>query len=133
MAISDGHGLPLAVHVASASPHETKLVGPTIEQRFLAETPERLIGDRAYDSDPLDAQIRERFGVQLVAPHNSTRSKAPTQDGRVLRRYRRRWKIERLFAWLHNFRRVVIRWEYYPQNFLGMVQLACAVILLRHL
>ena len=133
MAISDGHGLPLAVHVASASPHETKLVEPTLQRRFLAETPERLIGDRAYDSDPLDAQIRERFGVQLVAPHNSTRSRKATQDGRVLRRYRRRWKIERLFAWLHNFRRVVIRWEYYPENFLGMVQLACAVILLRHL
>src|SRR6266849_4065317 len=125
MAISDGHGLPLAVHVASASPHETKLVESTIQQRFLAETPERLIGDRAYDSDPL--------GVQLVAPHNSTRSRKATQDGRVLRRYRRRWKIERLFAWLHNFRRVVIRWEFYPENFLGMVQLACAVILLRYL
>src|SRR5467141_3702444 len=133
MAISDGHGLPIAVHVASASPHEKKLVEPTLQRRFLAETPERLIGDRAYDSDPLDVQIRERFGVQLVAPHNSTRSRKATQDGRVLRRYRRRWKIERLFAWLHNFRRVVIRWEYYPENFLGMVQLACAVILLRYL
>src|SRR6266849_4790185 len=133
MAISDGHGLPIAVHVASASPHETKLVEPTIEQRFLAETPQRLIGDRAYDSDRLDAQMRERFGVQLVAPNKSTRSQTPRQDGRVLRRYRRRWKIERLFAWLHNFRRVVIRWEYYPENFLGMVQLACAVILLRYL
>jgi transposase len=133
MAISDGHGLPVAVHVASASPHETKLVEPTLTQRFLAETPERLIGDRAYDSDPLDAKIREGFGVELVAPHNSTRSRKATQDGRVLRRYRRRWKIERLFAWLHNFRRVVIRWEYYPENFLGMVQLACALILLRHL
>jgi transposase len=133
MAISDGHGLPLAVHVASASPHETRLVAPTLQQRFLAMAPERMIGDRAYDSDPLDAEIRERFGVELVAPHNSTRSKAPTQDARVLRRYRRRWKIERLFAWLHNYRRVVIRWEYYPENFLGMVQLACAIILLRHL
>jgi transposase len=133
MAISDGHGLPLAVHVASASPHETKLVEPTIERCFLAETPERLIGDRAYDSDSLDAQIRERFGVQMIAPHTTRRSRKATQDGRVLRRYRRRWKIERLFAWLHNFRRVVIRWEYYPENFLGMVQLACAVILLRYL
>ena len=133
MAISDGHGLPLAVHVASASPHETKLVEVTFERRFLAEIPQRLIGDRAYDSDPLDARIRERFGVKLFAPHNSTRSRKATQDGRALRRYRRRWKIERLFAWLHNFRRVVTRWEYYPENFLGMVQLACAVILLRHL
>ena len=133
MAIADRHGLPLAVHVASASPHETKLVEPTIERRFLAETPQRLIGDRAYDSDPLDAQIRERFGVPMIAPHNTRRIRTATQDGRVLRRYRRRWKIERLFAWLHNYRRIVIRWEYYPENFLGMVQLACAVILLRHL
>jgi transposase len=133
MAIADRHGLPLAVHVASASPHETRLVESTIERRFLSQTPQRLIGDRAYDSDPLDAQIRERFGVQLIAPHHPARSRKATQDGRVLRRYRRRWKIERLFAWLHNFRRIVIRWEYYPENFLGMVQLACAVILLRHL
>src|SRR5580704_8040075 len=132
MAIADRHGLPLAVHVASASPHETRLVEPTIERCFLAETPERLIGDRAYDSDPLDTQIRERFGVQLISPHRPTRNRKATQDGRVLRRYRRRWKIERLFAWLHNYRRIVIRWEYYPENFLGMVQLACAVILLRH-
>jgi len=102
MAISDGHGLPRAVHVASASPHETKLVEPTLQRRFLAETPERLIGDRTYDSGPLDAQIRERFRVQLLATHNSTRSRKSTQDGPVLRRYRRRWKIERLFAWNFN-------------------------------
>ncbi|MBI2683179.1 MAG: transposase [Acidobacteriales bacterium] len=54
------------------------------------------------------------------------------QDGRRLRRYLRRWKIERLFAWLHNFRRLVTRWEYYLSNFLGMVQLGCAAILLRY-
>src|SRR5271169_6972127 len=133
MAIADGHGLPFAVHVAGASPHETKLVETTLERRFLRETPERMIGDRAYDSDPLDQRIQQRYGVQLIAPHKFVRVSPATQDGRRLRRYRRRWKIERLFAWLHNFRRVVIRWEYYPENFLGMVQLACAVILLRHL
>jgi transposase len=133
MAIADGHGFPLSVYVASASPHETKLVEPTLDQRFLAETPERMIGDRAYDSDPLDQRIHERYGVQLIAPHKFVRVATVTQDGRVLRRYRRRWKVERLFAWLHNFRRTVIRWEYYPENFLGMVQLACAIILLRHL
>jgi transposase len=133
MAISDGHGLPLAVHVASASPHETKLIESTLDQRFLADLPERMLGDRAYDSDPLDQRIHQRYGVQLIAPHKFVRVAAATQDGRVLRRYRRRWKVERLFAWLHNFRRVVIRWEYYPENFLGMVQLACAVILLRYL
>ena len=131
MAISDGHGLPLAVHVASASPHETKLVEPTIERCFLAETPERLIGDRAYDSDPLDQKLRHQ-GIQLIAPHKYNRRKPRSQDGRQLRRYCRRWKIERLFAWLHNFRRLVIRWEYHEANFLGMLQLGCVLILMRN-
>jgi transposase len=49
-----------------------------------------------------------------------------------LRRYCRRWKIERLFAWLHNFRRLVIRWEYHEANFLGMLQLGCILILMRN-
>jgi transposase len=133
MAIADRHGLPLAVHVVSASPNEATLVEPTLQRRFLRETPQRLIGDKAYGSDPLDQRVREHFGVDLIAPHRWNRSKPVTQDGRVLRRYRRRWKIERLFAWFHNYRRLVTRWEYHPDNFLGMVQLACAVIVLRYL
>ena len=133
MAIADRHGLPLAVHVGSASPNETTLVEPRLQRRFLREAPQRLIGDKASDSDPLDQRVREHFGVDLIAPHRWNRSKPVTQDGRVLRRYRRRWKIERLFAWFHNYRRLVTRWEYHPDNFLGMVQLACAVILLRYL
>src|SRR5260370_13819351 len=103
MAIADGHGFPLAVYVASASPHETKLIEPTLEQRFLAEPPERLIGDRAYDSDPLDRRIHERYGVQPIAPHQFLRVALATPDGRALRRYPPRGKLEGLFAWLHNF------------------------------
>src|SRR5215469_15645903 len=107
MAISDGHGLPLAVYVASASPHETKLVEATLENRFFADLPERLIGDRAYDNDRLDERLMNHFGIEMIAPHTTIRTKTFTQDGRALRRYRRRWKVERLFAWLHNYRRIV--------------------------
>ena len=57
------------------------------------EEPERLIGDRAYDSDPLDEALEER-GIEVIAPHRSNRKKPKTQDGRKLRRYRRRWKID---------------------------------------
>ena len=131
MAIADRHGLPVAVGIASASPHETRLVEATVEQRFTAQTPQRLIGDRAYDSDPLDGKLQQR-GIQLIAPHKYNRRKPRTQDGRQLRRYCRRWKIERLFAWLHNFRRLVIRWEYHEANFLGMLQLGCVLILMRN-
>ena len=133
MAICDGHGLPLAVHVASASPGETTLVPATLDARFVRPVPARLIGDRGYDSDPLDAQLREDYGIEMIARHRKGRVRPATQDGRVVRRTRRRWKIERLFAWLHQSRRLVTRWEFHVENFLGMLHLACARILLRHL
>lgn len=132
MAISDGHSLPLAIHVASASPGETTLVDATLQQSFLKQWPDRLIGDRGYDSDPLDRHLRETYGIELIAPNRSNR-RVRTQDGRALRRCKRRWNVERLFAWLHNVRRIVTRWERSPDNFLGMIHLGCAVILLRHL
>lgn len=131
MAIADRAGLPVAIDVASASPAEVRLVEITLNQRFTRRLPHRLIGDKAYDSDPLDRQLRRR-GVALIAPHKRNRCRPPTQDGRVLRRYRHRWKVERLFAWLHQFRRVVVRYEYHVLNYLGLLQLACIMILLRN-
>jgi transposase len=89
-----------------------------------------LIGDRAYDSDPLDAELRTTFGIELIAPHRPARTRPATQDGRALRRYKRRWVVERFFAWLHNSRRLVIRWERHVENFVGMLQLGCMRILL---
>jgi transposase len=100
--------------------------------RILADVPERLIGDKAYDSDRLDEQLMQEYGTELIAPNKQNR-RVPTQDGRPLRRFVRRWKIERLFAWLFNFRRLVVRYEYHAENFQGFVHLAAAVILLRHL
>ena len=108
------------------------LVEPTLDASWVDEAPEKLIGDRAYDSDPLDARLVEERGVEMIAPHRSNRKRAPTQDGRPLRRYVRRWKVERLFAWLHNYRRLVVRYERHVENFQGLVQLGCMMILLRH-
>ncbi len=99
---------------------------------FLDELPARLIGDKAYDSDPLDEKLATEYGIELIAPNRRGR-KRTTQDGRQLRRYRRRWKVDRLFAWMHNFRRLVTRWEYHIENFLGFVHLACLQMMLRHL
>ena len=133
MALADRSGLPLAVHAASASPHEITLVEATLEASFLGEEPQRLIGDRAYDSDPLDAALQQQRGIEMIAPHRRNRKKPKTQDGRKLRRYKRRWKVERLFAWLGNFRRLVVRYERRAENYLGFVKLGCLVILLRYL
>ena len=131
MAIADASGLPVAAHVESASPHEVKLVEDTIDSSFTQYAPDKLIGDKAYDSDPLDDRLLEDRGVEMIAPHRKGRKKPNTQDGRKLRRYRRRWKVERLFAWLQNFRRLIVRYEYHVENFLGMLHLGCIKILLR--
>jgi len=131
MAISDQNSLPVAILVASASPHEVTLVERTVAARLTRETPNLLVADRAYDSDPLDAVLESRE-IKLIAPHRSNRKSKKTQDGRELRRYVKRWRIERLFAWLQNYRRLVTRYEYRIQNFLAFVYLACIMIFLRH-
>src|SRR6266571_9201970 len=86
----------------------------TLEARFLADLPTRLIGDGGYDGDPLDDTLIRTYGIEMIAANR--RGRARTQDGRPLRRIRRRWKIERFFAWLHNSRRVVTRWERPPRE-----------------
>ncbi len=58
MAITDASGLPIAIDSHSATPHEVKLVSQTLDARFINEIPEKLIADRAYDSDPLDHYIK---------------------------------------------------------------------------
>ena len=107
------------------------LVETTVACCYAPKKPERLIGDRAHDSDPLDEHLAEQ-GIEMIAPHRRNRRKPRTQDGRKLRRYLRRWKVERLFAWLGNFRRLPVRYERHLVNYLGFVQLACIAILLRH-
>lgn len=131
MAVADRHGLPIAVGIACGQRGETTLVVDTLRQRFLKALPKRLIGDKAYDSDPLDAELA-KMGIEMIAPHHPNRVRI-TQDGRPLRRYKRRWHIERVFAWMMRFRRLVTRYEFNARNFLGFVKLACIVILLRRL
>jgi transposase len=132
MAVADSVGIPISIYVASASSHEVTLVEATVAKCFIVdEKPALLIGDKAYDSDPLDAKLAIDYGIELIAPHKSNRQRPSTQDRRPLRRYKRRWKVERLFSWLQNFRRTLVRYEYYAENFLGFVQLGCIMILFR--
>jgi transposase len=130
MAIADSSGLPVAVRTAGANTHEVKLVEETIHSRHVKQKPKHLIGDRAYDSDPLDDRLKKKK-IELIAPHRTNRRKRATQDGRKLRRYCRRWKVERLFAWIFNFRKTVVRYEYHVENYLGFVQFACILILIK--
>jgi transposase len=138
MVVASGQGIPLAAHLASASPGEATLIETTLAKVSVPRKgpgrprskPVRLIYDRAADSDPLRERLAGR-GIELICPHRINRVKPSTQDGRKLRRYKRRWKMERLFAWLGNYRRLVVRWDRDLRSYQAFFHLACLLITLR--
>ena len=131
MVLVDARGLPVAVTTGSASPHESRLVQGLFDFMLTRDPPERIIGDKAYDSDMLDDDLAQQ-GIEMIAPHRASRlPKNVTQDGRPLRRYTRRWTVERTIAWFQNFRRLSIRYEKSTMLFQGFLHLGCSIILLK--
>lgn len=126
----DAQGLPVAVTSTSASPHECTLAQGLFDFMITEESPRRIIGDKAYDSDKLDEELAQR-GMEMIAPHrNNRRAENKTQDGRPLRRYKRRWTVERTIGWLRHFRRLCVRWEKSTHAFQAYLNMACAYILI---
>lgn len=137
MVLVDGQGVPLGVHLSAASTAEVSLAETTLAQVAVPTgrrgrsrmKPQRIIADRGYDSRPLWERLRRR-GIDLIVPHRRNR-RDRFQDGRKRRRYRRRWIIERTNAWLLNFRRLTVRYDYKLEHYRAFVYLACALIVLR--
>jgi transposase len=121
--------------VDSASESEVHLIQPAVDDippllLDLVITP--LIADRAYDSDPLRESLYDE-GFELLSPHRLNRKKAATNDGRKMRRYSRRWIVERTISWFHSYRRAITRYERYSHIHDGFVRLATAFICLNRL
>lgn len=131
MAITTKRSRPLALPVFSATPFEVTLVEQTIKERFSRARIGKLVGDRAYDSDPLDGKLKAK-AVELIAPHKRNRRRKKTQDGRKRKVYKKRWTIECFFAWPQNFRRWLVRWERNLKNFQAFIYLAAIILLLRY-
>ena len=86
------------------------LTEATLDAAFVEELPPRLIADKAWDGQALQTRLAKERGIELIAPkRGGKRPSRRKQDGRALRRYKRRWKIERLFAWLKRWRRLAAR------------------------
>lgn len=120
----------------AATPAEVRLVEPTLAngriggRRAKRRRPQRLIADRGYDSNQVRELLVER-DIEPIIPKRRNNTKATHQDGRKLRRYRRRWIIERTNSWLQTFRRLVVRYERSAKTFTALVHLACALTTLR--
>jgi hypothetical protein len=91
-----------------------------------------LIGDKAYDSDRLDRDLADGYGIEMIALHRVDR-REPTRMAVPCGATAGVGGWNDLFAWLHHFRRLAIRWEYHVENFFGMVRLGCIQILFRSL
>ena len=133
MVLVDGHGTPLGALVERASPAEVKLLERTLAASYRGRGRRRLhrlIADRAYDSNPLRLLLVKQR-IEPIIPARRNNRRASHQDGRKLRRYARRWIVERTNAWLQWFRRMVVRYEYRADVFIGLVHLACALVTLK--
>jgi len=137
MVLVDGEGLPLGVRLESASPSEVKLAEATLAEVRVPQAkgrprqkPKRVIADRGYDSDPLRQRLRRR-GIELIVPYRENNRQRRYEDGRKLRRYKRRWIVERTNAWLGQFRRLLVRHEHLLCTYRAFFYLACFWITLR--
>jgi transposase len=137
MVLADGEGVPLGVRLESASPSEVTLAEATLAQVRVPrwkgrprQKPERVIADRGYDSDPLRERLKKR-GIDLIAPYRNNNQERRYEDGRKLRRYVRRWIVERTNAWFGQFRRLLVRHEHLLSTYCAFFYLACLWITLR--
>lgn len=138
--IGDSNGLPLCVVTDAACESEGDLV--EVAMHLLWQTLGHwlhalwgaifLLADRGYDSDSLRERLRA-LGVILLSPHRRNRKKASVNDGRSMRRYQRRYRIERTFAWLHSYRRVMVRRERLEYIHYGFTKMAVTMICLNRL
>jgi transposase len=122
--VTDAGGLPLGMTVAAANVCEQELLVPALNDVPIAIPPGTpVIADKGHDSDPLRDDL-EAEGLVPIIPHRTNRVRASRNDGRRLRRYCRRWKIERTNAWLHCYRALAVRWSHYLFIYVGLVYLA---------
>ena len=124
------NGIPVGVPTDSADVGETD-----VGRRVLATLPPEVdppadapvLADRGFDSDGLRDDLAA-IGFRLLAPHRRNRTQPSRNDGRRMRRYKRRYVVERTFGWLHSYRRLLVRHEWYAHLFDGFLHLACALI-----
>ena len=128
--LTDGNGIPLAIVLEGANRHDMKLTEATLAaQRIIpSDTAVRnLCLDKGYDYDEVRALVQAWGYVGHIPPRD--------EGERIIHdipNYRaRRWVVERTHSWMNRFRRLLIRWEKYEENYLGMLHLACACIVIR--
>jgi putative transposase len=128
-----GHGVPIGLTIEGANRHEMKLVRPTIESIIVnrpeptEEQPQGMCLDKGYDYDEV-RDILHEFGLTAHMRPREEEVKAIKREAGFKAR---RWVVERSHSWLNRFRRLLVRWDKKPQNFLAFLHFACGLIAFR--
>lgn len=141
--VVDGNRLPLGFHLASATTAEVKLAQQTLDTIRVPrlrgrpkQRPEKLVADRGYDSSAFRRALRQR-GIRMCIPPKRRPKNWKAKRGRpvVARKddYRQRFKVERSFAWLGNFRRLLVRWEHQSSVYQSFFTVAVLLVCVRRL
>lgn len=131
--LCEGAGVPIGLVVDGANRHDMRLVEPTLESipvdrpRPTRRHPQGLCLDKGYDYDNVRDLVRE-FGYTA---HIRARGEEAQAIKREAGFKARRWVVERTHSWMNRFRRILIRWEKIPENYLALLHFVCAFITLR--
>jgi transposase len=139
----DGQGIPLGVLLASAQVAEIKLAQSTLETIRVRQArgrprtrPAKVTCDRAYDSRELRAYLRKRGIACCIPARRRPKEWKPKRGRPTLAKkadYAKRWIVERTFAHLGNYRRLLIRWERHLSIYRAFFMFAIALICINQL
>lgn len=138
MLVTDGNGIPIGFLLDSAQVHEVRLAPETLNTLKIRNKtrPKKLVADRGYDSRRFRAYLRARGIAYCIPPKRRPknwkprRGRPPSYNPHT---YKSRWIIERTFAWLGNYRRLLIRWERHLCVYRGFFLLALISIAINRL
>lgn len=125
--------MPVGLAVDGANRHDMRMVRETLESipvqrpKPTKRKPQGLCLDKGYDYDDVRAALAE-FGFTAHIRSRGEEAKAiKTEAGFKARR----WVCERTHSWFNRFRRLLIRWEKKPENYIGLLHMVCAIIAFR--
>ena len=131
--LTEGHGVPLGLTIEGANRPDMKLVRPTLESIVVARPvpsqahPHGMCLDKGYDFQEV-RDILAEFGFTAHIRARGEEAKVLAQEAG---KRARRWVVERTHSWMNRFRRILIRWEKKPENYLAFLHFACALIAFR--
>jgi transposase len=131
--LTDGNDIPIGLAIDGANRHDMRLVRATLESlvalrpEATEEEPQGMCLDKGYDYDAVREVLKEFGFTAHIKARGQEAKELKAQAGKRARR----WVVERTHSWMNRFRRILVRWDKKPENYMALLHFACALITLR--